>query len=56
MKIVTLCGSMKFIREFRKMEVLLSRQGSLILSPIFVESVEISESDAELLGKHHLKK
>lgn len=56
MEIITLCGSMKFIKEFRKLEVILTRKDSLILSPVFGEGVEISKEDAELFGKHHFRK
>ncbi|MGL9972835.1 hypothetical protein [Enterococcus sp. DIV1420a] len=56
MKIITLCGSMKFIKVFRKVEVILTRKGFLVLSPVFDEGIEISKEDAELFGKYHFRK
>lgn len=54
--IITLCGSMTFIKEFREVEVVLTRQGFLVLSPVFGEGVDISQEDRELLGNAHFKK
>ena len=56
MKLITLCGSMKFIPVFREVEVRLTRQGRSVLSPVFGEGMTISEKDAQLFGALHLKK
>ena len=55
-KVITLCGSMKYIKSFRESEVILTRQGSVVLSPIFGEDVNITENDIKLFGEHHLRK
>lgn len=55
-KIITLCGSMRFIKFFREIEMMLTRQDSIVLSPVFGEGMTLSEKDTKLLGEHHLKK
>lgn len=54
--VVTLCGSMKFIKSFRQSEVILTRQGSVVLNPIFGEDMNITKEDTKLFGEHHFKK
>lgn len=54
--IITLCGSRKFISDFREIEVNLTRKGFIVLSPIFCEDIKLSKNDIELFRKCHLKK
>lgn len=48
-------GSMKFIKVFRKIEVILTRQDCIVLSHVFGEGMIFSEKDIQLFGEHHLK-
>lgn len=55
-KIVTLCGSRKFKKEFNETEIFLTKRGFAVLSPIFFDGSELTKEVAQSLGKIHLKK
>lgn len=58
-KVITLCGSTKFIKEFRESEAMLTRKGFAVISPLLFEqdkSREISKEEATLFGRIHFKK
>lgn len=44
------------MKKFREIEVILTRRGYLVLSPIFGEDIIVTEDDVKLFGDHHLKK
>ncbi|MGX7264031.1 hypothetical protein [Enterococcus crotali] len=57
--VVTLCGSIKFIKEFKEVEAKLTQKGVAVLSPCFFEeneNVEMTDETAQLLGRIHFKK
>ncbi|RCW50317.1 hypothetical protein [Paenibacillus prosopidis] len=57
MKVVTLCGSTKFKKQFEQANGYLTLQGNIVLSLAFFEQsegFEITQEQAELLGKIHL--
>lgn len=59
MKIITLCGSTKFKEQFEKANAFLTLQGNIVISLAFFEQserFEITEKQAELLGKLHFSK
>lgn len=58
-KIITLCGSAKFKKQFEQANAFLTLQGNIVISLAFFEKskgFEITEKQAELLGNLHLKK
>lgn len=55
-KIVTLCGSRKFMKEFNETEIFLTKKGFAVLSPIFCDNSEITNEMIQSMGKIHLKK
>lgn len=58
-KVITLCGSTKFIKEFKQVEVKLTLKGFVVLRPVFFEEntdIKPSQKERELLGKIHFKK
>ncbi|WP_212637416.1 hypothetical protein A5821_001655 [Enterococcus sp. 7F3_DIV0205] len=58
-KVITLCGSIKFMKEFRQTEAMLTRMGFAVITPFFFEQgeeVEVTKEEALLLGKIHYKK
>ncbi|MGE7270814.1 hypothetical protein ACQKK5_05085 [Brevibacillus panacihumi] len=59
MKIITLCGSTKFKKQFEQVNAHLTLQGNIVISLAFFEQSEgfdLTEEQAELLGDLHLKK
>lgn len=59
MKVVTLCGSTKFKKQFEQANGYLTLQGNIVLSLAFFEQsegFEITQEQAELLGKIHFRK
>lgn len=59
MKIITLCGSTKFKRQFEQANAFLTLQGNIVISFAFFEQsegFEITEEQADLLGNLHLRK
>ncbi|MFK4566703.1 hypothetical protein [Enterococcus sp. UD-01] len=58
-KVITLCGSAKFMKEFKEVEANLSLKGIAVLSPIFFEqskTSKITKEVAQLLGNMHFRK
>ncbi len=57
MKVVTLCGSMRFSRQMqeiaRELEV---KQGYCVLTPVGDATSNISEKDIEILAQAHLRR
>ena len=59
MKIITLCGSTKFKKQFEQANACLTLQGNIVISLAFFEQsegFEISDKQAELLGNLHFRK
>lgn len=57
--IITLCGSSKFKKEFRKIESELALKGNLVISlSLFAhyDKINLLNSEKELLDKIHFKK
>lgn len=58
-KVITLCGSTKFKKQFREAEALLTLQGNIVLSLGFFEQsdhIEVSKEQAMLFEKLHFHK
>jgi uncharacterized protein YkuJ len=59
MKVITLCGSTKFKKQFEEANAYLTLQGNIVMSVAFFEQSEgfqITEKQAELLSEIHFKK
>jgi nucleoside 2-deoxyribosyltransferase len=59
MKIITLCGSTKFKKQFEQTNAYLTLQSNIVITLAFFEqseSIEITEKQAELFGKIHFRK
>lgn len=59
MKVITLCGSTKFKKEFRMAEATLTLQGNIVLSLGFFEQSEgitITQEQVKLFKEMHYKK
>lgn len=59
MRVITLCGSTKFKEQFEQANANLTLQGNIVISVAFFEQsdgFELTEEQAELLGKLHLRK
>lgn len=59
MKVITLCGSTRFKKQFREMEAKLTLQGIIVLSLGFFEKSEgitITAKQEAMFGAMHLKK
>ncbi len=59
MRVITLCGSTKFKRQFEQVNAYLTLKGNIVLSLAFFEQsegIELTTEQAELLGDLHLKK
>ena len=54
-KIITLCGSRKFAKVFRAVELELCKKGVVVLSPVFSNG-ERTAADIRSLNQTHLKK
>lgn len=59
MKVITLCGSTKFKKEFEQVNRYLTLKGNIVISLAFFEQsegVEITKEQAALLGEIHFRK
>ena len=57
MKVVTLCGSMRFLKQMQEIALELEmKQGYCVLTPIGEKTVPISEEEIEKLAQAHFKK
>lgn len=58
MKIITICGSLKFQKEMMEEAQKLSLKGFCVLTPIYpvIENVEMDKEELQLLKNEHLKK
>lgn len=58
MKIVTICGSLKFQKEMMEYAQKLSLQGNCVLTPIYpvLEGIEITKEQLKILKDAHFKK
>ena len=57
MKVVTLCGSMRFVREMQEIAIELeTKHGYCVITPISGTNMTLSEEEIESLGKAHYKK
>ncbi|MGG4341704.1 hypothetical protein [Paenibacillus lautus] len=59
MKVITLCGSTKFKKEFEQANRYLTLKGNIVISLAFFEQsegIEITKEQAELFGKIHFCK
>ncbi len=54
-KVITLCGSLKFKKEFKATEAALTRKGYAVIRPVFLEQT-VTKAEAQLLGTIHYKK
>ncbi len=59
MKIITLCGSTKFKKEFREVEAILALKGNVVLSLNFFEqsdNISLTKEQFSVLEKVHQRK
>lgn len=57
MKVVTLCGSMRFAEQMRQIALELeTKYGYCVIQPIFDGGVTLSDEDLDNLAKAHFKK
>ncbi len=59
MRVITLCGSTKFKRQFEQVNAYLTLKGNIVISLAFFEQsegIELTTEQAELLGDLHFKK
>jgi len=59
MKIITLCGSTRFKKQFDQANAFLTLQGNIVISLAFFEQsegFEITAEQADLLGELHFRK
>ena len=58
MKIITLCGSLKFQKEMMIVAEKLALQGNCILTPTYpvIENIEITEEQIAMLKEAHFKR
>ncbi|WP_349408533.1 DUF4406 domain-containing protein [Pseudalkalibacillus sp. SCS-8] len=59
MRVITLCGSTKFKKQFRETEASLTLQGHVVISLGFFEQsegIQITEEQEQLFKKIHFKK
>ena len=57
MKVVTLCGSMRFARQMQEIALELEiKKGYCVLTPVGDKSVKPSEKEIEKLAQAHFKK
>ena len=58
MKIITLCGSMKFQKEIMEIAEKLALEGNCVLTPIYpvIEGIEITDERTEVLREGHRKR
>ncbi len=58
MKIITICGSMKFQKEIMEIAEKLALEGNCVLTPIYpaIENIELTDEQIEILKEGHRKK
>ncbi|NLY20549.1 MAG: hypothetical protein GXZ08_04645 [Tissierellia bacterium] len=56
MKVITICGSMKFKDEMIEIAEQMTLDGNVVLLPIFSDSNSITEEELLMLGKMHKEK
>lgn len=58
MKIITLCGSLKFQKEMMEIAQRISLEGNCILTPVWqvLENKKLSESELIFLKEEHFKR
>jgi len=56
MKIITICGSLKFENEMKSVSEILALEGNCVLSVIYPTKEKYTKEEIEILGKEHLKK
>ncbi|WP_408010292.1 hypothetical protein ACJROX_08375 [Pseudalkalibacillus sp. A8] len=59
MRVITLCGSTKFKKQFREAEASLTLQGQIVISLVFFEQsegIEIKEEQERLFKEIHFRK
>lgn len=57
MKIITICGSFKYIDEMKKISEKLCLEGNCVLSPMYpISNKKYSDEDKIILGKMHLER
>lgn len=58
MKIITLCGSLKFQKEMMEIAQRMSLEGKCVLTPVWpvLENKKLSESELIFLKEEHFKK
>ncbi len=57
MKIITICGSMRFKKEMIEIATKLELDGNLVIQCVyFQEEKKLTSSDLDILGKIHYKK
>ena len=58
MKIITICGSMKFQKEIMEISEKLALEGNCVLTPIYpaIENIELTDEQIEILKEGHRKK
>lgn len=57
MKVVTLCGSMRFAKQMQQIALELeTKYGYCVLQPIFEADTKLSDEDLDSLAKAHFKK
>ena len=58
MKIITICGSMKFQKEIMEIAEKLALEGNCVLTPIYpaIENIELTDEQIEILKEGHRKR
>ena len=57
MKVVTLCGSMRFFKQMQEIAIKLeAKHGHCVIMPLDGVNIPLSEEDIGALGKAHYKK
>lgn len=59
MKIITLCGSTKFKKEFEEWNIKLSLEGNIVLSVVcftHADNLEFSEEELDIFDEMHFRK
>ena len=56
MKIITICGSMKYMSEMNVITKKLVEEGNCVLTPVLRKDKKINEEEKKILKKIHFKK
>ncbi len=58
MKVITLCGSLKFQKEIMEIAEKMALEGNCILTPIYhvLDNIEVNNEKLRILKQAHLKK